>query len=126
MNMRGTPCIVMIFPWICARLDREEAVTSFGIGDRASAAAEIRVERRVVVIVLVRITPGRIGLPDFDQRIGHGLAVFIEHASCDDYALAERLAGMLMRQVVVSCLDVFMAEYRTGYFRQGLRQQDQR
>ena len=50
----------------------------------------------------VHVAPGRVGLPDLDQRLGHRPAVLVQHPACDDDALAERLAGMLAREVVSS------------------------
>ena len=41
-----------------------------------------------------------IGLPQFDQRVRHAAAVFIEHVAVHDDALAERLALALKREVV--------------------------
>ena len=69
------------------------------------AAGEVRIERRVVLVVLVRVAAGGIRLPDFDQRVAHGAAVFVHHAPLDDDPLAERLAGVLAGQIGVGGAD---------------------
>ena len=47
------------------------------------------------------VAAGGIALPDLDQRVGHRLAVLVEHAAVHDDALAERRAHALARQVVL-------------------------
>ena len=56
----------------------------------------------------------------------HRAAVLVEHAAADDDALADRLALVLAREVVVGRLDVVVAEHRPGDLRERLRRQDQR
>ena len=60
----------------------------------------------------VPVPSGRIALPQFDQRVGHGTAIVVEHASADSDALAQRLAFMLARQIVVRFADIVVAEDR--------------
>ena len=52
----------------------------------------------------VDVAAAGIGLPDFDQRIRHRPPVLVEHAAVHDDALAERLARVLLGQVVVAVL----------------------
>ena len=46
-----------------------------------------------------------IGLPYLNQRLRHGALVFVEHLAVHDDALAQRLALVLLGQVVVVFLD---------------------
>ena len=87
---------------IRAGLDRDEPYRPSRVGDRAAGAREVRVERRRVLIDRVRVAAGRVRLPDLDERLRHGPAVLVEHAPFDDDPLAQRLAGMLAREVVVA------------------------
>ncbi len=61
----------------------------------------------------VRVAPGRIGLPDLDQRLRHRPSILVEHAPFDDDALAERLAGVLPRQVAVGMSHAPVRIHRT-------------
>ena len=74
----------------------------------------------------VPVASGGIALPDFDQRVGHGAAVVVEHLSGDGDALADRLAFVLAREVVVRFADIVVAEDRPGHLRKRVRQDDQR
>ena len=58
-----------------------------------------------MVVTRVPVSAGRIALPQLDQRVRHGPAVLVEHAARDDDALAQRLAGVLPREVVVDLAD---------------------
>jgi len=60
------------------------------IGDRPAAAAEVRVDRSEIVVVLVPVTPAGIGLPEFDQYIGDRAPTSIQHLTVDDDPLANR------------------------------------
>ena len=70
MNVRRTPGVRMIAPRIRSGLDRDELITSVGVGQRPPGPGEIRVERRRMIVDRVRVTPRRVALPDFDQRCG--------------------------------------------------------
>ena len=62
-----------------------------------------------------------IGLPDFDQRIRHAAAVFVQHMAVHDDALAERLALVLGGEIVVVLAHRLVAVDRPGQFRQRMR-----
>src|ERR1700677_1564410 len=96
----------MIAPGIGAGLDRIKFVGPLVVGHASPGAQKVRIERRFVLISLVHVTAGRVGLPDFDQRVAHGAAVLIEDAAGDDDAFAERLAvaSRVARQVAVERL----------------------
>ena len=88
VKMRRPPRVVMVAPGISAGLDRQESIIPFGIGQRPTAAGEIGIERRIVVVDRMRIASGRVGLPQLDQRVRHRPGVFIEQPSRNDNALA--------------------------------------
>src|SRR6266704_571735 len=126
MDVRRAPGIVVVAPGILARPNADEAVAAFGVGHGAPGAGEVRIERCIVLIGAVRVAPGRVRLPDFDQGVRHRLAVLVEHAPAHDNALADRLAPVLAGEIVVGRLDVAVAEDRAGQLGQGLRRHDER
>src|SRR3546814_17950658 len=65
------------------------------VGDAASAAEEVGIERRVVLVRLVDVAAGGVGLPDLDQRVGLRAPRLVEHAAGDGDALANGLSGGL-------------------------------
>src|SRR5215467_5970558 len=102
MDVRRPPRIVMITPRVCTRLDRSEGVPAITIGYQTSAAAEVGIERRIMLIGLVRVAACRIRLPDFDERSADRAAVFINHPAGYDDSFAERCAAMLACQIAVA------------------------
>jgi hypothetical protein len=87
---------------------------------------EVRVQRRRPVVDDVPVAPGGVGLPDLDERVGHGPAVAVEHPPEDEDPLADRLPAVAQRQVRVLGPDPVLAEHRTGDLRQPVRQVDRR
>ena len=115
----------MVGPGIGARLDRHEAELPFGVGERAARAGKIRVQRRGVLIALVRVAARRVGLPDFDERVRNRAAILVDHASLDDDPLAERLAGVLPGEIVIGGTDRVPSVHRTAQLGERLRNDDQ-
>jgi hypothetical protein len=74
----------VVAPGIGARLDAVEAVAAFSVGHATSAAEEIGIERRIVLVHAVDVAAGSVALPDFQQGVGNGAPVLIEHAADDD------------------------------------------
>ena len=66
---------------------------------------------------LVAVAAGRVRLPDLDQRRSDGPAFGVGHAPRDDDPLAERLAVVLARQVVVEVADGLVAVDGAGQLR---------
>ena len=54
-----------------------------------------------MLVAVVHVAPGRVRLPDLDQRRADGPAVPVGDAAGDDDPLTERLARVLAREVVV-------------------------
>src|ERR1700682_6150383 len=92
VDVGRTPGIVVIAPGIGAGLDGDETVIALRIRLRAAGTGEIRIERRRMLVDDMDVAAAGIGLPQFDQRIRHAAAVFIEHMAVHDDALAKRLA----------------------------------
>src|SRR6185312_16010587 len=108
------------------RLDRHEPVAAVGVGTATAGAGEVRVERRGVLVDLVAVASARIGLPDLDQRASDRPPVLVEDPPGDGDPLADRLARMLPRQVVVELADRVLAEDRPVERVELLRQRDER
>src|SRR5467141_2789618 len=126
MDMRRAPGVVVVAPGILARPDADEAIAAFSVGHGAPGAGEVRIERRIVLIGAVRIAPGTVRLPDFDQGVRHRPDVLVQHAPAHDNALADRLAPVLAGEIVVGRLDVSVAEDRASQLGQRLWRHDER
>src|SRR5579875_1318073 len=66
MNMRGPPRIRMISPGVRARLDRDKAIVSGIVGQKAAAATEVRVNGGIMLIVHVPVAAGGVRLPNLN------------------------------------------------------------
>ena len=86
----------------------------------------MRVERRVMLIDIVRVAAGRVRLPELDQCVGHRASVFVEHAAGHDDALAQCLATGKAREVGVAWADQLGARTRPGYLGERVRDPNRR
>ena len=75
VDVRGTPVVDAVAPRVGAGLDGAEEVVAVRVGQRAAAAAEIRIDRRDVPVLLVPVAAAGVRLPDLDQRVAHRPAV---------------------------------------------------
>jgi len=87
----------MIFPRVRAGPDGDESVAAVFVGEGTSFTGEIRVERRIVLIVFVKIPAGGVGLPDFDEGVADGTTIFIHNTAADRDAFAEGFTIVLAR-----------------------------
>src|SRR6516225_3434926 len=94
VDMRGPPIVRVVAPWIRSRLDRAEEVMAVLVGERTTAAPEVRIERRDIAVVRVPITAASVRLPDLDQRIPDRPRVLVEDITVHDDALADRQAAL--------------------------------
>src|SRR5882672_11387758 len=101
MNVRRTPRVLVIEPGIRARLNSHEAIAAIFVGECASSSAEVRVEWRRVLVAMMLVAASSIGLPYFDESVGHRVAAIIQHAAGHDDAFAERIACVLPREIVI-------------------------
>jgi hypothetical protein len=85
------------------------------VGQGATATSEVRIERRRVLIRLVKVAPRSVALPDLDQGVPHGNSIVVEHATRHGDTLADRLTRMLASEVVVGLADLIVPEERPGY-----------
>ena len=126
MDVRRAPGVAVVSPRVGTRRNRDEPVPSPRVGDTSPDPVEVRVERRRVVLARVAVSPGRIGLPDLDQRVRHRPPVGVEYPPGHDDPLSLRLAVVLPGQVGISGGDQVVAEQRPGHLGEQVRQQDQR
>lgn len=120
--MRWAPRIVVIAPGIRARFDGLEPVTSFSIGHYAPAAIEMRIERRVRLIVPMPVTSTGIGLPNFQQGIGNRLPILIDYAATHNDPRTDRLTRVCKSHIVIALGNCILAEDRAGDFRKRVRE----
>src|SRR4029077_17910301 len=83
----------MVLPWICSRPNREEAVDTRVVGQTASDAKKIGVQRALPLVIAMDVASCRIRLPDLKQRVRYGRAEFIEDTAGHDDALADSLVA---------------------------------
>ena len=125
--MGGPPVVHLVGPGIGTRLDRAKEVVAIIVGHGPPTAAEIGVHRRQVVVLFVPIASARVCLPDFYQRVAHGLRVLIQNAAVQDDPLADggfAAGGIVRQQIVVAGRDVGMVETGSGDFRHSVFQRD--
>ena len=79
-----------------------------------------------MLVHAVVVAPGRVRLPDFNEQPLERPAVFVQYATAHHDTLAQRLALVLAREVVVVGVDVGIAEDRCGELRKRMRQHDER
>ncbi|MNF27343.1 hypothetical protein D3C84_79950 [compost metagenome] len=120
--MGRSPIVGTVAPWIGAGLDRAEAVVAITVGQRTANAAEIRVKRGQVAVLLVPVAATGIGLPHFHQGMGNRLAVLITHATGDNDAFADWQATVIevQQQIVIVLTHLQMGKIRAAGFGQGL------
>ena len=126
MDVCGTPRVRMIAPRIRTRLDRDEAVATVIVGQAASRAREVGIDRSRMPVDLVAIAAGRIRLPDLDQSRRNRLSCRVDDPARDDDPLSQRLALVLAGEVVVELADRVVAKDRPGQLGGRVRQQEQR
>src|ERR1700690_1805984 len=110
MNVRRPPGVVMVAPGIFAGADGHEAIATVRIGERMAGTREIGVQRSDVLVAFMQITPGRVRLPDLDQRISHGTSVFVYHSTAHHYEFPERLARRLLGKLASFHIHGLLAE----------------
>src|SRR5688500_4837948 len=89
---------------------------------------KIRIERGVMLVVVVQVASGRIRLPDFDERIRYGTPHVVQHTSSDNDPLAmwSGFFDGILRQVVVQRVNGIHTINRPGQFRKALPERNQR
>ena len=127
MDMRGSPVVDAVAPWIRTGFDRPVDVVAVAIRQGAPAAAKIRIDRRNVVVVAMTVAAACVGLPHFDQRIRHAASELVEHMPVDDDPFADRQAALRIveDQVVVELAELVRLEHRRGNLRQRILQGDE-
>jgi hypothetical protein len=78
-----------------------------------------------MVILIMKVTPCRVRLPDFDQAMGNRASFAIDYPPADNNAFPEGLMAVLPRKVTVGLCHLLVPKQRPCDFRQGVRQNDQ-
>src|SRR5216684_2893354 len=122
MNVRGAPGILVISPWVRARSDRHETVRTLIVRQQSTAAGEIWIERRGMIVELMAITSCGVCLPQFDQRPANWMAVIVDNFPAHDDPFAERFTCMLARQIGIGRANGIAAKDGVEYGRRVFRQ----
>ena len=83
MDVGWTPGVGVVVPRVRSGPDRDEAIATVVVRDRSARPGKIRIERRGVLVDLVRVAPGGIRLPDLDQRLRYRTAILVDDAAFD-------------------------------------------
>ena len=128
VDVRRAPVVDPVPPGVGAGLHGAEVVVAVLVGQRPAAAAEVRVDRREVGVLLVAVAAAGVGLPELDQGVRHRPPALVEDAAVHDDPLADRLAAVrvVADEVVVERAEVGMAERRPGDLAQRVLQRQQR
>ena len=105
----------MVSPRIGAGFDGDKPIASFRVGERAAGAGKDWIDRRSMIVPMMSIAAGSIGLPNLDQSVRNGPAIFVENAPGQNDSFAQGIATMLASQIVVCLTDALMSKYRPGY-----------
>src|SRR5215469_1611391 len=116
--VRRAPGVVVVAPGIFAGTDGDETIVTVCVGQCVAAASEIGVERRVVLIHFVLVTPCGVRLPNFHHGVRGGSPVFIENPPANDDALPKWFAAMLFGEVEGFRVYARRADAGPGDFRQ--------
>src|ERR1700682_5186224 len=103
--MRRAPGIAMVLPRIRATLERDETISTLAVRHAAARAGEVGIERRRVLVILVKVAAGRVRLPNFHDRLPERPPIAVEHPAGDDDPFADWFAGVLARQVMIQLGD---------------------
>ena len=128
VDVRRAPVVDAVAPRVGARLDRAVEVVAVVVGQRAAAAAEIRVDRRDVAVLLVPVAAAGVRLPHLDQRIGHGPAISSRTWpwTMIRSPIGKPILRVIHDEVVVERTELVVREHRPGDLRQRVLQRDQR
>src|SRR5690242_7638409 len=124
--MRRTPGVVVVAPGVFAGTNSQKAIAAVPVGEGVAAAGEIWVQRRVVLVARMQVTPGGIGLPYFDHSVRHRPPILIQHPPAYRNSFAQRFTTMLASEVAGLRIHSLRREYRTRDLRKRVRQIDER
>ena len=91
VDVRRPPPVPRIGHRVGARLDGADLDRARLVGEHARRAVEVRVDRRVVVVVRMDVAPGGVALPHLDHRPADRRAVLVDHPQAQMHQLADRL-----------------------------------
>src|ERR1700733_10175953 len=82
--------------------------------ERTARSREIRIEGRRMVVTAMKIAPSGVRLPDLDESVSQWAAVVVPHLTSDNDALAEGLAFVPRREIVLAFGDGIVPVNRAG------------
>ncbi len=121
MDVRRAPPAVLGRHRVGARLDGAQLERAAFVGHQARRAVEIRIGRRMVVVVGVDVAAGGIRLPDLHHRAADGRAVLVQHAHAQVHQLADRLRGAVPGDVAAEQFHAPRHLQRAGQLRERRR-----
>src|SRR5439155_26155655 len=77
MDVGRSPGVRVIEPGIGSRTNRQEAIDAILIGQTATHAQEVGIERSGPLITLVPVAASSIGLPDLQEGVGQGCSTIV-------------------------------------------------
>ena len=90
---------------------------AFIVGQQVAEAGKIWIERGVVLVDLVHVTASRIGLPYFNQRAPHRVAILVNDAAAHHNTLAQWFARAVLSEIGTAVSQIVHGELRAGDFR---------
>src|SRR5699024_3918183 len=101
VNVRGAPCIVVVTPRVCARLDRIKAVVTLSIRQAAGHTIKVRIKWSRPRVIFMAVTSSGVLLPSLNQRISNGLVVPASHLSVNQDTLSDCFAAVDQSHIVI-------------------------
>src|SRR5450432_2913353 len=93
MDVRRAPGIDVIFPGIRAWTNGQEAIDAISIGEAATHAKEVWIERSRPLIPFMEIAARGVCLPDFQQRVWYWVTAIVQDTTRDNDTLSNCLAS---------------------------------
>src|SRR5690625_636672 len=90
---------MVVFPRVRPGLDRHETPIAVVIGQGASGAGEVRIDRRWMLVSLMDVSARGIGLPNLNKLAGYTSASAVEKASGHFTLAAARRTALSYRHV---------------------------
>ena len=97
--MCRAPPVLVVSPRVRSGFDGDKTVRALSVRQQPSAAREIRIEWRGVIVEVMAIASRGICLPELDQPAANWMAIIVDNFPAYDDAFAEWFACMLSRQI---------------------------
>ena len=119
MDVGWSPGVVVITPGVGSGTNGGELIFTLFIGQATPRPGKVGIEGGGVLVIDMDVTPGGIGLPQFNQSMRHSAAAIIHHPSGYQNPFPNRFARFdsIARQVMIQRLDGISAVHRSRQFR---------